>query len=382
MSNWDTSQDYPPSPRPWLLPLLGCAIVVLGGLLVYRIATSGGDDVPGPGTKPRPVTPRGELTAAEQTTIDIFKTASPAVVHITNIGLRRRVFRMNPMEIQKGTGTGFIWNEDGYIVTNFHVVEGGQKWRVTLVDNSIYDARPIGSARDRDLAVLKIDAPREKLRPILIGTSHDLVVGQHVFAIGNPFGLDQTLTTGVISGLDREIDSRSGGRIRGVIQTDAAINPGNSGGPLLDSAGRLIGVNTAIASPSGVYAGIGFAVPVDIVNVYVPHIIRKGSVRAGLAVDTWSDGHNRHWRVAGAILKAVDDDSSAARAGLKPSVEHGDGQVSVEDVIIEIDGDRIRLGSNLDVKLADRDVGDKVTLTVVNEGRKRDVEVVLEAVNR
>ncbi|HYD47788.1 MAG TPA: trypsin-like peptidase domain-containing protein, partial [Terriglobales bacterium] len=218
-------------------------------MLVLGLATS----LPAE-TRRRAVQERPHLDATEQATIDLFKDASPSVVYITSITVRRDAFRLNLLEIPRGSGSGFIWDDQGHVVTNYHVIRGADRAKVTLADQSSYDARLVGAAPEKDLAVLRIDAPRAALQPIPIGTSHDLQVGQSVFAIGNPFGLDQTLTTGIISALGREIESVARIPIRDVIQTDAAINPGNSGGPLLDTAGRLIGVNAAIYSPSGAYA--------------------------------------------------------------------------------------------------------------------------------
>ncbi|MDE2118912.1 MAG: trypsin-like peptidase domain-containing protein, partial [Betaproteobacteria bacterium] len=225
---------------------------------------------------PRAVTPRGLLGADEKANIALFKSASPSVVHITTLEYARDFFSLDVMQIPRGTGSGFVWDEQGRIVTNFHVIQGANAATITLYDQSTWKARLVGAFPDRDLAVLQIDAPREKLKPIPIGASRDLAVGQRVYAIGNPFGLDQTLTIGIISALNREIESVTQRKIRGVIQTDAAINPGNSGGPLLDSSGRLIGVNTMIFSPSGASAGIGFAIPVDEINRIVPRLIRDG----------------------------------------------------------------------------------------------------------
>ena len=227
---------------------------------------------------PRAVSPRGELWPDEKSTIGLFRQASPAVVNITAIGVQRDLFTLNLYQIPQGTGSGFVWDTKGNIITNFHVIQNAAVAQVTLGDQSNWKAQVVGVAADKDLAVLRIDAPAERLRPIPLGTSKELQVGQSVFAIGNPFGLDQSLTTGVISALGREIDSVTRRPIQGVIQTDAAINPGNSGGPLLDSAGRLIGVNTQIYSPTGASAGIGFAIPVDTVNRIVPELIRSGKI--------------------------------------------------------------------------------------------------------
>jgi S1-C subfamily serine protease len=225
--------------------------------------------------QPREISTRGELGTDEQSTIDRFKDVSSSVVHVTNVAVRQDPYSQRVRDIPRGTGTGFIWDTDGFIVTNYHVVDGANKVQVILADHSTYESGQIWGYPDMDLAVIRIDAPKQKLKPIDLGTSHDLQVGQKTLAIGNPFGLDQTLTTGVVSALDREIESNSGRPIKGVIQTSAPINPGNSGGPLLDSAGRLIGVNTAILSPSGASAGIGFAIPVDEVNRVVPQLISQ-----------------------------------------------------------------------------------------------------------
>ncbi|MBI4880315.1 MAG: trypsin-like peptidase domain-containing protein [Planctomycetes bacterium] len=232
---------------------------------------------------PRPVTPRGDLAESEASTIELFREAGPSVVYITTLVRRSTSLWFGATkDVAAGEGSGIIWDGAGHILTNFHVVlpngEQATGAKVTLYDKSTYDAVFVGASADHDLAVLRIDAPREKLKPVAIGTSRDLLVGQSVFAIGNPFGWDQTLTTGVVSATGRMITSISGREIKDVIQTDAAINPGNSGGPLLDSAGRLIGVNTAIDSPSGSSAGIGFAVPVDTVNQVVPQLIANGRI--------------------------------------------------------------------------------------------------------
>jgi len=204
-----------------------------------------------PNAQSRAVTARGDLAADEKTTIEIFKNTSPSVVYITSIALRRSLFSLNAVEIPQGTGSGFVWDKEGRIVTNYHVISDANRIQVTMADKSVWKAVLVGAAPDKDLAVIQISAPSDILKPILIGDSSKLLVGQKVFAIGNPFGLDHTMTSGIISALGREIKAITGRIIRGMIQTDAAINPGNSGGPLLDSAGRLIGINTAIYSPSG-----------------------------------------------------------------------------------------------------------------------------------
>src|SRR6185436_6079626 len=269
--------------------------------------------------EPRPVAQRPDdrLGADEQSTIDVFSKFSRSVVHITSLETHRDRMTLDVSEIPQGTGSGFVWDQDGHIVTNFHVVQGGDRASVTLNDNSTYPATIVGRAPDKDIAVLHIDAPPQKLLPLPIGTSSNLKVGQKVLAIGNPFGLDQTLTTGVISGLGREIKGVSQRPIFDVIQTDASINPGNSGGPLLDSSGRLIGINTAIYSPSGANAGIGFAVPVDTVNAIVPQLLRHGKVlRPGLGISIANDYQAQRIGIDGVIIYQVSPNGAAATAGL------------------------------------------------------------------
>ncbi len=222
---------------------------------------------------PREVDSRGELCSEETLGIDLFENNKNSVVYIATAQAVVDVWTRNVYSIPRGAGSGFVWDEWGHIVTNYHVISGASKAHVRLNDGRDYPASLVGAVPEHDLAVLKINVPFKPPRPIRLGESKNLKVGQRVFAIGNPFGLDWTLTTGIVSALDRSIGERGGTAIHHLIQTDAAINPGNSGGPLLDSAGRLIGVNTAIYSPSGAYAGVGFAIPVDTVNTIVPTII-------------------------------------------------------------------------------------------------------------
>jgi S1-C subfamily serine protease len=324
---------------------------------------------------------RGDLAEDEKSTIELFKQASPSVVYVTSIAVQRQRFSLRPLAIPQGTGSGFIWDENGYIVTNYHVVQDGQAFEVQLADRSTWRARPVGADPDKDVAVLKIDAPKELLPPITVGTSSDLEVGQKVFAIGNPFGLDQTLTTGVISALGREIESVTGRPIQGVIQTDAAINPGNSGGPLLDSAGRLIGVNTAIFSPSGAYAGIGFAVPVDEVNHIVPQIIRTGRAeKAGLGIRLAPDHWVRELGTQGALVLSVSPDSAAEEAGLRPTRQEGRRFVP-GDLIVAVDDKPIQNTKDLLRALDSYEVGDTVRLRVRRSGRQEtEVAVTLQDV--
>jgi S1-C subfamily serine protease len=296
--------------------------------------------------------------------------------------MRRDLFGMNVMEIPQGTGSGFIWDSAGYIVTNFHVIQTAQAAQVTLEDHSTWDAHLVGYEADKDLAVLKIDAPAERLRPLSIGTSNDLLVGQKVYAIGNPFGLDQTLTTGIISALDRQIASVTGRAIRGVIQTDAAINPGNSGGPLLDSAGRLIGVNTAIYGETGANVGIGFAVPVDTVNQVVPQLVSYGKVvRPGLGVAVARDALAQRLGVKGVLIIEVTSDGGAAQAGLRPTRRDQAGRLVLGDVILAIDCKPVTNRDELAERMESYKVGDKVRVTVDRDGRQVEADVVLTAVS-
>jgi S1-C subfamily serine protease len=267
-----------PQPAASLVGSIVLLLVLVGvvlGLVVWWLWPQVGNAVNSKADL-RPVTPAGNLSEEEKATIEIFRKVSPSVVHITSLAAHRSLFTRNVVQVPEGTGSGFIWDTDGHIVTNFHVIRNATGAQVDLADGSSYRASLVGVRADKDLAVLHIRAPKSKLQPISVGSSHDLQVGQFAFAIGNPFGLDHTFTRGLVSALGREITSVTQDLIKDVIQTDAAINPGNSGGPLLDSSARLIGVNTAIYSPSGTSSGIGFAIPVDTVNEVVTQLIRRG----------------------------------------------------------------------------------------------------------
>ncbi len=331
--------------------------------------------------RPRPVAPRKPLTPVEKATIALFEQASPSVTYITSLNVQRDFFTRNITEIPRGTGTGFVWDDVGHIITNFHVIEGADRALVTLADGTTWEADLVGAAAEKDLAVLHIEAPVERLHPIPVGASGDLRVGQSVYAIGNPFGLDQTLTTGVISALGREIESVAKIPIRGVIQTDAAINPGNSGGPLLDSSGRLIGVNTAIYSPSGAYAGIGFAIPVDVVNWVVPELIAHGRLRRpNLGVEVAPEQLMRRLGIdAGALVIDVQPGSSAERAGIRPTTRDRRGYIRLGDLIVAVDGEPIRSPNDLVLALERRNPGDVVRLTLLRDGKKVEVSLKLEA---
>ncbi len=356
------------------------ALTALGSLLI-RDSWVGGAALNDPRAAPRPVTSRGELLSDEKSTITLFRQASPAVVNITAIGVERDLFTLNLYQIPQGTGSGFVWDTRGNVITNFHVIQNADAAQVTLADQSNWKARVVGAAPDKDLAVLRIDAPANRLHPIPIGTSKDLQVGQSVFAIGNPFGLDQTLTTGVISALNREIESVTRRPIQGVIQSDAAINPGNSGGPLLDSAGRLIGVNTAIYSPSGASAGIGFAIPVDTVNRIVPELIRSGKIiRPGLGVQIADEQIAQRLGVSGILVVDVVRGGAAARAGIRPTRRDAEGRLRLGDVIAAVDGKKVESPNDLYLLLEKYKVGDAVTLSMLRDGQTVQAKVTLEAV--
>jgi S1-C subfamily serine protease len=328
---------------------------------------------------PRTVAARGSLAEDEQNNIAVFKNVSPSVVHITTLEMARNFLSLDVMQIPRGTGTGFIWDDRGNVVTNFHVIQDGQTARVTLADQTTWKAALVGAFPDHDLAVLRIDAPREKLKPILVGGSRELQVGQKVYAIGNPFGLDQTLTSGIISALNREIESATRRSIRGVIQTDAAINPGNSGGPLLDSAGRLIGVNTAIYSPSGASAGIGFAIPVDEVNRIVPRLIRDGKfIRPALGIQAATKPLQDSLGLPqGVAVMGVVPDSPAHRAGIRPFRRAPDGSLVVGDVIVALNGKAVASFDELLNALEQHQAGDTVTLSIVRGDKRLEQPVRL-----
>ena len=377
----------PSSPRgdsTTLVKVLALLLLVVAGALVYTVIRTRHTETVGQvASEPRVVTPApANLGADEQATISVFKQVSPSVVHITSLATRPDRFSMDVTQIPQGTGTGFVWDTAGHIVTNFHVVQMGDRAQVTLQGGESYAAKIVGTHPDKDIAVLRIEAPPSKMTPITVGSSGDLQVGQKVLAIGNPFGLDQTLTTGVISGLGREISSVTQRPIYDVIQTDAAINPGNSGGPLLDGSGRLIGINTAIYSPSGAYAGIGFAVPVDTVNSIVPQLIKHGKIiRPGLGIATLNDHVSQRLGQDGVIITRVTPGSAAEKAGLKGTQPSPDGHGWVlGDVITSIDDVPIHKMADLYKVLDAHKVGDSVKVTVENQGEKRDVRLTLQAI--
>jgi len=395
---WPQQQPSPPPypprrpPRstvpPWLIPLLTvallCGLLLLGVLLWRAYQLHQEADARNIYGVPREITTRGDLSDIEKTNIAIYKKSKPSVAHITTVSLERDFWSRNVQEVPEGTGSGFIWDEGGHIVTNFHViknvVQNGGGARVTLADHAAYQASLIGAAPDKDLAVLHIDAPKSKLIPITLGKSEDLQVGQMAYAIGNPFGLDLTFTTGVISALGREIQSVTKRSIKNMIQTSAAINPGNSGGPLLDSAGRLIGVNTAIYSPSGGNIGIGFAIPVDEVNRVVPQLIKNGKLlRPGLGVQILEDRSARELGVEkGAVVLNVYRDSPAAKAGLRPTRQTRSGRIRLGDIITAIDDNPVEKANDFfDILEKKYKIGDSVTLTVIRDDEEKKVQATL-----
>ncbi len=329
----------------------------------------------------RAVAPRGDLAQSEQATIDLFQRVSPSVVHVYARPSRRELMFMEGgggEGVQ--SGSGFIWDAAGHVVTNAHVVQGARPVTIRLASGEIVSAEVVGTAPNYDLAVLRLGRTGQQPPPIAVGSSADLKVGQAAFAIGNPFGLDQTLTTGVISALQRRLPTSEGREIADVIQTDASINPGNSGGPLLDSAGRLIGVNTAIFSPSGASAGIGFAVPVDVVNRVVPQLIRSGRVpNPGIGIMAGPEEVAARLGIEGVVVVRTVPGSPAARAGLR-GVDPRTNEIG--DVIVGINGRPVRRLSDLTAELERAGVGQPVELTVGRDGRTISVRLDVADVGR
>ncbi len=332
--------------------------------------------------KPRPITPRGDLAADEKATIELFEKTKDSVVYIATSQAVIDPWSRNIYNIPRGTGSGFVWDEVGHIVTNYHVIAGASEARVRLSDGRDYHAVLIGASERHDLAVLRISVPVKRPNPVMVGTSHDLKVGQKTFAIGNPFGLDWTLTTGIVSALDRSMTESSGAVIRHLIQTDAAINPGNSGGPLLDSAGRVIGVNTAIFSPSGAYAGIGFAIPIDTVNRVVPQLIATGKyLEPSLGIET-DESINRLAQARlgfdGVMILQTLPGSSAQRAGLRGVTLYPDGSFEPGDIIVAIEKKPVHSPKDIEEILDDYSVGDMVEVEIVRNGRLIKKQLMLE----
>jgi S1-C subfamily serine protease len=329
----------------------------------------------------RPVTARGELAADEQATIEIFERVSPSVVFITTAEQLVNPWLRDPNAVRRGTGSGFVWDGQRHIVTNWHVIaEASAAW-VRLADQRQFRAELVGKSPAHDLAVLRISGAWQAPEPVMLGRSADLRVGQKVLAIGNPFGFDYSLTTGVVSALERTIYNERSGEIRGLIQTDAAINPGNSGGPLIDSAGRLIGINTAIFSTSGTFTGIGFAVPVDTINRVVPQLIARGRYirpRIGItADDAVSRPLLRQLGFEGILVLGVGAGSPAELAGLVETRVSATGEILPGDIIQRLDGEPVAEMAELIDLLERYQVGDRVTLDLIRDGRPLQVSLHL-----
>ncbi len=363
------------------LPTLSLvAGVLVGFFLYYHFGSYFNPKKP----EPREVQPRGGLAGEEKSTVELFERAAPSVVFITTKRRQWFLYGSRVQETPAGTGSGFIWDDQGHIVTNFHVIQEGNAFEVVLYDQKVYDAKVRGAFPDQDLAVLKIDAPRDKLRPIPLGSTQDLKVGQKVLAIGNPFGLDHTLTMGIVSALNRTLESVNQRKIEGAVQTDAAINPGNSGGPLLDSAGRLIGVNTQIFSTSGSSAGIGFAIPADTVNEVVPQLIEHGRViRPGLGI--YAHPYNkqimRQLGIKGLLIEDVQRNGAASRAGLRGVRWSRNGSPILGDIILKIDDKEIHSLNDLISTLNYYQVGDRVRVTFIRDGETMKTDLTLQALN-
>lgn len=359
-----TSAPQAASPKRFLSSLLRLAVA---GLLLAPCAAFA----------------RGDFGADEKATIELFERSRDSVVYITTKAQVMDFWTRNVFSVPRGTGSGFIWDGDGHVVTNYHVIEKASEATVKLADGRSYKAILVGASPAHDLAVLKIAVDFKRPPAVPVGTSHGLRVGQKVFAIGNPFGLDWTLTTGIVSALDRSLNEEAGNTIDHLIQTDAAINPGNSGGPLLDSAGELIGINTAIYSPSGANAGVGFAVPVDTVKRVVPQLIKTGKVvRPTLGVEL-NEGLNQRVAqlrgVEGVLILHVTPGSAAEAAGLRGATISRDGAIVPGDTIVAVEGKPVDSVGRLLARLDDYEVGSTVKLTVLRDGKTVDVRVTLRA---
>lgn len=380
-----TSSRSQPNPVAFLRLFLYCLVAAFCGAWIISYWTTPSDKPSlNPNAEPRTITPRGDLAADEKSTIELFENSANSVVFITTSQQVRMYGSAKISEMATGQGSGFVWDEEGHIVTNYHVVKsianGSGTARVTFADASTYVATIVGSSPEHDLAVLQVtNFQGEAFQPIQVGESANLQVGQKVFAIGNPFGFDHTLTTGVISGLGRSIEAEDGRQIDDLIQTDAAINPGNSGGPLLDSSGRLIGVNSAIYSPSGAYAGIGFAIPVDTVNSVVTELIRHGQIkRPYLGVRVAPPTINARLGIEGALVAEIVPGSPAEKAGFQPTIISSAQQVVLGDLIIQIDDKPIKNFGDIVQQLFDHKVGDTLRVKVVRgllTEKQREVEL-------
>jgi S1-C subfamily serine protease len=358
------------------------AAIIAGILVALTVSNINIRYGPWTNSTARTIDQRGPLSEAERANIELFERVSPSVVQVA-----ARSAVTNPFAEDEGaeaggaaSGTGFVWDNSGHVVTNNHVVQNGREVAVRFASGEVAQASIVGVAPNYDLAVLRIRNPRQLPPPVALGSSNDLKVGQIAFAIGNPFGLDQSLTSGIISALKRRLPTSSGREITNVIQTDTAINPGNSGGPLLDSAGRLIGVNTAIISPSGSSAGIGFAVPADIVNRVVPELIKNGRVPTpGIGIVAASEAVTTRMGVEGVIIVRTAPGSPAERAGIR-GVDFASGALG--DVIVQVDGKPVHRLSDLTDQIEQVGAGKSVRITLKRGSDTRDVDVNIVDIGR
>ncbi len=331
--------------------------------------------------EPRIISPRGDLADNEKSTINIFNHTSPSVVFISTNKIVRNFWTRDARKVPKGTGSGFIWDDLGHVVTNYHVIEGASEANIRLNDGRTYQATLVGVSPNHDLAVLQINVSFDLPPAVPVGTSEDLQVGQSVFAIGNPFGLDHTLTSGIVSALNRSLSADSDLIINNLIQTDAAINPGNSGGPLLDSAGRLIGINTAIYSPSGAYAGIGFAIPVDTVNRVIPQLIAHGHYTRpsiGISMDENINSQiTAQLDIQGVAVLEISPNSAATNAKLQSARVTRFG-ITLGDIILSVNDKKITSVKSLLAELDNYKVGDSVVLGVLRADSIMKIHLVLQ----
>ncbi len=364
-----------------LTPLI-VVVTMIGTAFNSALAASVDDHISSPPTDYSQANYATFHTDDETNNIDVFKRASASVVNITNSRLVRSPYSLNPQAVPQGSGTGFVWSKEGYIVTNYHVVQQANRVTVTLQDGSTYDARAVGLEPDKDIAVLKIDTDDVELVPVDLGDSAQLEVGRKVIAIGNPFGLDTTMTVGIVSALGREIDSVSRRKIRDVIQTDAAINPGNSGGPLLNSLGQLVGVNTAIYSPSGASSGIGFAIPVNTVKRVVPELIAYGRVQTpilGITPIPQPDYYRRLWGIDGVIVMGTVAGTEPAKQGMRGLSRSQRGRIQLGDVIVEIDGQAVTNENDYADVMEQHKPGDVVEVITRRDNQRQRYQIELQA---
>lgn len=358
--------------------LIMVAAVAMSGVLFGFIPMADAADI-----VQRSVTPRGELSAEEKATIELFEKSRDSVVFITTSTQIQDFWSRDTFSTPRGSGSGFLWDEFGHVVTNYHVIQDASEATIRLANGKDYKASLTGVSPMHDIAVLKINISHKNSSPLPIGSSHDLKVGQKVYAIGNPFGLDWTLTNGIVSALNRSLTKENGVTVEHLIQTNAAINPGNSGGPLLDSAGRLIGINTAIYSPSGTNAGIGFAVPVDTVNRVVPQLIHNGKyIRPTLGIEIDESINERLTAILGingVVILRVPPGTAADAAGLKGVISTRNGSIIPGDIITAIESKAVDSVGKLVALLDDFNVGNRVRLSVMRQGKIREVQVTLQS---